>query len=198
MIYEFADITAKPNESTQEAVRSFLEFAPVLDHSGNKTVEVDVNQVLNMMAETGGYAERFGSSVMLNWNHLSDVANKFFGINPDKNVKKKSSISDNELDKGKNFDGTNPGDKTKTAEEEKAERELRQKVITMMRSLPNYLFLETAKIDNVADILSTNNTELFNDTVGIDLESFNELCEQFIKTDRLNRAIMAFKQIESM
>lgn len=198
MIYEFADITAKPNESTQEAVRSFLEFAPVLDHSGNKTVEVDVNQILNMMAETGGYAERFGSSVMLNWNHLSDVANKFFGVNPDKNVKKRSLISDNELEKGKNFDGTNPGDKTKTAEEEKAERELRQKVITMMRSLPNYLFLETAKIDNVADIISTNNTELFNDTVGIDLDSFNELCEQFIKTDRLNRAIMAFKQIESM
>jgi type I site-specific restriction endonuclease len=198
MIYEFADITAKPNESTQEAVRSFLEFAPVLDHSGNKTIEVDVNRVLNMMAETGGYAERFGSSVMLNWGHLSDVADKFLGISADKNVKKKSSISDNGLEKGKNFDGTSLGNKTKTLEEEKAERELRQKVMTMMRSLPNYLFLETAKIDNVADILYINNTELFNDTVGIELASFKKLCEQFIKTERLNRAIMAFKQIESM
>jgi superfamily II DNA or RNA helicase len=198
MIYEFADITAKSSQSTQEAVRSFLEFAPVLDHSGNKTVEVDVERVLNMMAETGGYAERFGSSVMVNWDHLDDVADKFFGIDADSNVKQSSVISDNELEKGKNYDGTNPGEKTKTPEEEKAERELRQKVITMMRSLPNYLFLETAKIDNVADILSTNNTDLFNDTVGLPLASFNELCERFIKTDRLNRAIMAFKQIESM
>ena len=197
MIYEFADITAKPNESTQEAVRSFLEFAPVLDHSGNRTIEVDVNHVLNMMAETGGYAERFGSNVMLNWGHLSEVSDKFFGINANKNVKKRHSIADNELEKGKNYENGNSGQK-KTAEEEKEERELRQKVITMMRSLPNYLFLETAKIDNVADILRTNNTGLFKDTVGIDLDSFKELCKIFIKTDRLNRAIMAFKQIESM
>jgi hypothetical protein len=199
MIYEFADITAKPNESTQEAVRSFLEFAPVLDHSGNKTLEVDVNQVLNMMAETGGYAARFGSSVMLNWGSLDSVANTFFGIHADASTKNKSSISDNGLEKGKNYDSTGrPKTKAEIDEEEKSEKELRQKVITMMRRIPTYLFLEESKIDNVEDIFDTNNQELFEETIGITVNSFKELCKGFIKTERLDRAIMAYNQIESI
>ena len=199
MIYEFADITAKPNESTQEAVRSFLEFAPVLDHSGNKTLEIDVNQVLNMMAETGGYAARFGSSVMLNWGSLDSVANTFFGIRADASTKNKSSISDNGLEKGKNYDSTGrPKTKAEIDEEEKSEKELRQKVITMMRRIPTYLFLEESKIDNVDDIFDTNNQELFEETIGITVESFKELCKGFIKTERLDRAIMAYNQIESI
>jgi superfamily II DNA or RNA helicase len=196
MIYEFADITAKHEQSTQEAVRSFLEFAPVLDHSGNKVVEVDVNQVLSMMAETGGYAERFGSNVMLNWSMLDDVADQFFGIDPESGVANSSSISDNGLVKGKNYDGTNAGQKNKTDEDLKAEKELRQRVITMMRRLPTYLFLEEHKIDNVQDIVQLNNNELFESSVGISLVSFSELCRGFIKTERLDRAIMAYKQIE--
>jgi hypothetical protein len=199
MIYEFADITAKPNESTQEAVRSFLEFAPVLDHSGNKTVEVDVNQILNMMAETGGYASRFGSSVMLNWGSLDSVANTFFGIHADANTKNKSDISDNGLEKGKNYDSTGrPKTKAEIDEDEKSMKELRQKVITMMRRIPTYLFLEESKIDNVEDIFDTNNQELFEETIGITIESFKELCKGFIKTERLDRAIMAYNQIESI
>lgn len=199
MIYEFADITAKKGESTQQAVRSFLEFAPVLDHSGNKPKEVDVNQVLTMMAETGGYAERFGSSIMLNWNELDAVAGTFFGINADASAKTSASISDNGLDKGKNYSKTGKvKSKSEIAEEEKAEKELRQKVITMMRRLPTYLFLETAKVDNVENIIYNNNSELFKETVGITIDSFKELCSGFIKTDRLDRAIMAYNQIEAI
>jgi hypothetical protein len=199
MIYEFADITAKKGENTQQAVRSFLEFAPVLDHSGNKPKEVDVNQVLTMMAETGGYAERFGSSIMLNWNELDAVAGTFFGINADASAKTSASISDNGLDKGKNYSKTGKvKSKSEIAEEEKAEKELRQKVITMMRRLPTYLFLETAKVDNVENIIYNNNSELFKETVGITIDSFKELCSGFIKTDRLDRAIMAYNQVEAI
>jgi superfamily II DNA or RNA helicase len=198
MIYEFADITAKPSESTQGAVRSFLEFAPVLDHSGNKTIEVDVNHVLNMMAETGGYAERFGSSVMLNWGLLDNHSNAFFGIDADANTSINSGVSDNGIDKGKNYEKSNvPKSKAQIDEEKKTEKELRQRVITMMRKLPTYLFLEQSKIDNVGDIIYNNN-ELFEETVGISIDSFKELCTGFIKTDRLDRAIMAYKQIEAM
>jgi hypothetical protein len=199
MIYEFADITAKPGESTQEAVLSFLEFAPVLDHSGNKATEVDVNQVLSMMAETGGYAERFGSSVMLNWSMLDDVANKFFSIDPESGVTSKSSISDNGLDKGKNYDkNSKPKSKSEIDQDRQAEKELRQRVITMMRRLPTYLFLEETTIDNVEQLLYTNNNELFQETVGISIEDFKNLCSGFIKTTRLDRAIMAYNQIERM
>jgi len=198
MIYEFVDITAKKGKSTQQALRDFLEFAPVLDHSGNKPVEINVNDVLNMMAETGGYAARFGSSIMLNWTMLNDVADKFFGINLDSSTKINSKISDNGLEKGKNFDSTGTKSNAEQDEEEQAIRELKQRVITMMRRLPTYLFLEKEKIENVKDIVYNNNDELFYDTVGISIESFNKLCSGFIKTDRLDRAIMAYNQIESM
>lgn len=198
MIYEYADITAKPEQSTQDAVREFLDFAPVLDHSGNKPVKVNVDTVLNMMAETGGYAERFGSNVMLNWALLDDVADKFYGIDPDKNSKQSSDISDNGLAPGKNYNSQGK-EKTKAEidQELKEARELRQRVITMMRRLPTYLFLEENKIDSIKDILYTNNVELFNDTVGLPIEDFKELCSGFIKTERLNRCIMAYNQIES-
>lgn len=198
MIYEFADITAKPGQSTQDAVRSFLEFAPVLDHSDNTTVEVDTTQVLNMMAETGGYAERFGSNVMLNWSLLDDVADKFYGISADKNVKVTDEVSDNGLVKGKNYESGSSKSKNKTDEEVKAEKELRQRVVTMMRRLPTYLFLEDQRIDNVEQIVYNNNNELFKDAVGIDISTFKDLCNGFIKTERLDRAIMAYNQIESM
>lgn len=198
MIYEYADVTARPGESTQDAVRNFLEFAPVLDHSGNKTKEVDVNQVLSFMAETGGYAERFGSNLMLNWALLDDVSSIFYGIDPDSNTKSKSTISDNGLIKGKNYDtkGKKTADEIDNAEKEA--KELRQKVITMMRRLPTYLFLEENKIDNVAQLLYTNNKKLFQDTVGITIGEFDKLCKNFIKTSRLDRAIMAYNQIEKM
>lgn len=198
MIYEYADITARPAESTQDAVRNFLEFAPVLDHSGNKIKEVDVNQVLSFMAGTRGYAERFGSSLMLNWALLDNVASIFHGIDPDSNTKSKSTISDNGLIKGKNYDSTGKKSADDIDNAEKEEKELRQKVITMMRRLPTYLFLEENKIDNVEQLLYTNNKKLFQDTVGITIGEFDRLCQNFIKTSRLDRAIMAYNQIEKM
>ena len=50
----------------------------------------------------------------------------------------------------------------------------------------------------VEDIFDTNNQELFEETIGITVESFKELCKGFIKTERLDRAIMAYNQIESI
>jgi hypothetical protein len=200
MIYEFADISAKPGQSTQQAVRDFLDFAPVLDHSGNKPVLIDVNTVLNYMSESGGYAERFGSSIMLNWELLDKVANKFYGINPDKNVKVNKTISDNDLEPGKNFesDDSNVSHLPQPDPDIELKKELRQKITTMMRRLPTYLFLEENKVDSVDDIMYHNNDELFTETIGISVKTFGELCQGFIKTDRLNRCIMAYNQVDSL
>lgn len=198
MIYEFADITARPGQSTQQAVRNFLSFAPVLDHSGNRPHEIAVDRVLDMMAQTGGYAERFGSSIMCNWALLEDVKDKFHGIDPEANAKVSHEISDNDLEKGKNYEPNNQSkQKNEPVESDKAQRELRQRVVTMMRRLPTYLFVESAQIDNCADIMQNNNDELFTETIGIDLKTFDDLCRGFINTNRLDRAIMAFNQMKS-
>lgn len=196
MIYEFADITAKKNQSTQDAVRLFLEFAPVLDHSDNKPVEVSADKVLAMMSETGGYAERFGSYTMLNWSVLDAVSNKFIGIDPEKSVTKQSAIADNELEAGKNYEGFTRDPNAPADEDIKAAKDIRQKVITMMRRLPTYLLLEDQKIDNVQDIIQTNNNDIFSEAVGITITDFKDLCRAgFIQTNRLDRAIMAYNQL---
>ena len=199
MIYEFADITARPGQSTQESVRQYLEFAPVLDHSGNRPVEITVDHVLNVMAETGGYAERFGSVAMINWSLLASVEDKFHGIDAEAAAKFSKDIVDNGLEKGKNYDTTNQqkGNKASANEDEKAQRELRQRVTTMMRRLPTYLFTEDSRIDNCADIVRVGDGAWFQQCVGIDLDDFDQLCQGFINTDRLDRAIMAFNQMKS-
>jgi superfamily II DNA or RNA helicase len=195
LIYEFADITAKKGQTTQAAVREFLEFAPVLDHSGNKPVEITVDNVLNMIAETGGYAERFGSAFMVNWTHLDQVAAAFNGVTPEANVTIANEINDNDIVKGKNYE-PNGVARINTKLVLKEERELRQRVITTMRRLPKYLYVEEAAVDNVDKIVYNNNNQLFFEAVGIDLNDFEALIDTgFIKKDRLNRAIMAFNQI---
>jgi len=196
MIYEFADITAKKNQSTQESLRKFLDFASVLDHSGNKPVEVDIDVILNMMSETGGYAERFGSSVMVNWSMLDKVKNKFLNITPEKNTKKSDQLSDNDLEPGKNYQ-SNENNKTKDSTFDEL-KDLKRRVITMMRRLPTYLFLEENKIDNVDDIINNHNKDLFTECVGITIEDFKDLCNGFIRKDRLDRCIMSYNQIEKM
>jgi superfamily II DNA or RNA helicase len=198
MVYEFVDLTAKKNQSTQQALREFLEFASILDHSDNENVNVDVNRILNMMSETGGYAERFGSQIMLNWEILDSVKNKFYNIDAESSVKVKDQITDNGLTPGKNYESNNDPKKKEKDPKETELKELRQRVITMMRRLPTYLFVEDALIENCADIYKVNNQELFLDAVGITIKNFNELCDGFIKTDRLDRCIMAYNQIEAL
>jgi hypothetical protein len=198
MVYEFVDLTAKKNQSTQQALREFLEFASILDHSDNENVNVDVNRILNMMSETGGYAERFGSQIMLNWEILDSVKNKFHNIDAESSVKVTDQITDNGLTLGKNYVSNNDTKKKEKDPKETELKELRQRVITMMRRLPTYLFVEDALIENCADIYKVNNQELFLDAVGITIKNFNELCDGFIKTDRLDRCIMAYNQIEAL
>lgn len=198
MIYEYADIVAKPEQSTQESVREFIDFAPVLDHTGNKPVQIGADVVLNMMAESGGYAERFGSAHMFYWSEIGDHADKFIGIDPEAFAKVQQQLADNDLDKGKNYQSNGNLTQKEIDEIRKAEKELRKRVQTAFRRLPTYLFLEDKKFDSIEEIIYTNNTELFEETIGLSLEDFADLCSGLIKTDRLNRCIMAFNQVEWM
>jgi len=82
---------------------------------------------------------------------------------------------------------------------EKELKKLKEQVITTMRKLPTYLFLEDTVVDNVDKIVHNNNAELFVDTVGISLEDFKTMCDAgFIQVSRLDRCIMAYNQIESL
>jgi hypothetical protein len=151
-----------------------------------------------MMAETGSYAERFGSDVMFNWSNFDKVLDKFYGITAEHLKGRSVEIADNGLEKGTNYestDGTGVSNVDVTAKEY---QEMKERAKTAMRRLPTYLFLEENKVDNVTDIVYINNNELFTDSVGLTIQDFKELCELFIKTDRMDRCIMAYNQVENM
>lgn len=198
MIYEYSDITAKPGQSTQSALRNFIDFAPVLDHSQNTPVQITVDHVLSMMAETGSYAERFGSDVMFNWSNFDKVLDKFYGITAEQLKGRSLDVADNELERGKNYESTDGTGISNTDVTAKEYQEMKERAKTAMRRLPTYLFLEEKKVDNVTDIVYVNNNELFTDSVGLTIQDFKELCELFIKTDRMDRCIMAYNQVENM
>jgi superfamily II DNA or RNA helicase len=199
MIYNYADITAKKGESTQAAVRKFLDFAPIMDHSGNKPVQTDVNTILNAMAQSGDYAASFGNSNMFNWSELDKVANIFDGLDAEKSVKVSEQVVDNGLEPGKNYEPTGKGKTiTKTADNIIEEKLLREQVTTVMRRIPTFLFLSD-NIESIDDIINTTNTNMFEDVTSISVDNFKLLCDtKFINTDRLNRSIVAYQQIESM
>jgi len=199
IIYNYADITAKKGESTQAAVRKFLDFAPIIDHSGNKPLQTDVNTVLNAMAQSGDYASRFGSSIMFNWSKLDTVADMFYGLDADKNLKVSEQVADNGIELGKNCEPTGKGKTiTKSADEILEEKTLREQVTTVMRRIPTFLFLES-NIESVNDVINTSNKDLFEEITKITVDNFALLCDTgFINKDRLNRSIVAYQQIEAM
>ena len=200
MVYNYCEIVAKSGSSTQGTIRKFLDFAPILDHSDNEIVQVDVNKVLNVISELGSYTERFGSSWMMNWTNVSQIAQIFDSIKAKKNTKIKHQIADNDLDPTKNSTAiggtTTPGTINIVKANEKL---LREKIITVMRYLPTYLVCEDNDIENVNDIIKTNNVSLFKDVMGIDVADFSQMVNLgIINQERMNRCIMSFQQLKTL
>lgn len=197
MTYEYAYYTAKGSEGTEKTLREFLEFAPILEHSSNSIKQIDVNTVLNTISELGDHAAKFGSASMYDWNNMENVANIFENVKAEKSVKVNQEINNNGIELGKNFiPSRKTKERTETPEEIKEKKLLREKIITTMRRLPTYLFIEENKIENTTDIINLANDSLFSEAVGISLQDFKHLCDNFIKIERLDRCIMSYRQIE--
>lgn len=198
MIYDYAFVqSAVNNKSVQQNISEFLDFAPIMDHTGNKPVEKNVEEVLDAIAHTSNALEKFGSGFNLNFNNVTqDVKDILSPVKHDSNSKRNTEVNDNNIELGKNKTGVDKN-RTKTTVDitAKEQRELQQKAITVVKSIPNYLWLETNKIDNIDDILYNNNTEMFEREVGISIESFQQLCKtQFVNVKRVNQCILAFQQ----
>jgi hypothetical protein len=203
MVFEFSEIHAKQGETTNSQLREWLDFAPILDHTGNTVKAIDVETVLNFMAKTGGYVERFGSNLMLNWSKLDDAKDMFRGIKPDKADKIKQQISDNDLDIGKNYlPAVAPNRQQHVPDISKKEyKKLRKQIMSVMRRIPTYLFLELQNItfDDTDHMIREGDPSKFKMAIGISLAQFRELCNdlEFVRKDKLDRCIMAYNQLGS-
>ena len=159
---------------------------------------VDGNQeVLDAIAHTSNALEKFGSGFNINFNNITqDVKDILNPVKQDANSKRNTEVNNNDIELGKNKSNSSKGAAQHTVDTTaKEQRELQQKAITVVKSIPNYLWLETKKVDNVNDILYINNTEMFEREVGITIEGFKKLCNtQLVNIKRVNQCILDFQQ----
>ena len=198
MIYDYAFVQSTVNnKSVQQNITEFLDFAPIMDHTGNKPVQKNVEEVLDAIAYTSDALEKFGSGFNVNFNNVTqDVKDILNPVKQDTNSKRSAEVNNNNIELGKNKSKSSEGSTQNTIDTTvKEQRELQQKAITVVKSIPNYLWLETKKVDNINDILYINDTEMFEREVGISIEGFEKLCSsQFVNKKRVNQCILAFQQ----
>jgi superfamily II DNA or RNA helicase len=198
MIYDYAFVQSTVNNnSVQKNITEFLDFAPIMDHTGNKPVQKNIEDVLNAIAHTSNALEKFGSGFNVNFNNITqDVKDILNPVKQDANSKRNAAVNNNNIELGKNKTSASEKGTQKTVDTTaKEQRDLQQKAITVVKSIPNYLWLETQKVDNIDDILYTNNTQMFEREVGISIEGFKKLCKsQFVNTKRVNQCILSFQQ----
>jgi len=198
MIYDYAFVQSTVNnKSVQQNVSEFLDFAPIMDHTGNKPIQKNINDILDAIAHTSNALEKFGSGFNINFNNITqDVKDILNPVKQDANSKRNAEVNNNDIELGKNKSNSSKGGTQNTIDTTaKEQKELQQKAITVVKSIPNYLWLETKKVDNIDDILYNNNIEMFEREVGITIEGFKKLCNsQFVNNKRVNQCILAFQQ----
>ena len=199
-VYTYSEVTAKAGQSPQDNLREFLDFTPIMDHGGNRVHEIDVDRILNMVANEGNYVEKFGQSFLYNWSDLDDIRDLYKHIDPETGKKVVDmTIADNGLDKGKNFECTSPNSTPKqTDEEAKQDREDKQRILTVMKRIPTYIYLENdLDLHTAEDIIKADNTELFEEVTGISLAVFGLTMQKIAQNDRWNRAVMSFNLLKN-
>jgi len=198
MIYDHSFVQSTVNnKSVQRNLSEFLDFAPIMDHTGNKPVQKNVEDILDAIAYTSNALEKFGTGFNVNFTNITqDIKDILNPVRQDANSKRSAEVNNNDIELGKNKKNIGKKSSHHTVDiTEKEQRELQQKAVTVIKSIPNYLWLETQKVDNIDDILYNNNTEMFQREVGITLEDFKTLCNmKFVNIKRVNQCILAFQQ----
>jgi superfamily II DNA or RNA helicase len=201
MIYEYSFVMALRNgKSTREEIADFLDFAPVLDHTGNTPVLRDVEHILDAVAHTSNSIEKFGSIANFQFGNVTeDTIASLLGVEADVNSKREVTVNENGIAKGLNH-MSRGGEGKEQPEVDltvKAMRELQQKAITVIKKIPNYIWVARSSADNINDILNENNNLTFEQEVGISLTDLATMRDQgFINTTRVNLCIMAYQQTQ--
>ena len=191
LIYEYAALTAKRDKPTISAVREFLEFAPVIDHSGNELKQVSTEDIVSFVTETSHPVEMFASSYIFNKDKalsFTDLLSLEGGIT---NVKSQKLINTNEMKSGKNFIHHNHKSPTKT------EKALTNIIIEKARYLTKHIPEYVMFVDPVKSVyeLTQTDADLFKEHFQITRSLFRDMVKSgFLNEDRLNRLITGLQQ----
>lgn len=194
MVYSQAEIEATKKKTINENVRSFLEFAPIIDHAGNELTKVDPEEIISFITETSRFVDKYESSNLINTDISIDDMSKFSELlNVDGGVKNPSirrEFTSNGVGGGKNYSSSNKnrtGNK-KVNFEKKVKDEFISKAKYVNKHIPEFIrFVHNA---NSVQELITANKKKFKEHFGISIETFELMLEVgFLIEARLNRLI---------
>jgi hypothetical protein len=204
MIYEYAYVLSQPSgKTTREMMAEFLDFAPVLDHTGNKPVHVNVEDILEAVAHTSNSIEKFGSSANFHFENVTeDIITSLQGIAADVSSKRGITVNNNGIGIGNNYGSNSEDDRSPENAividlTDKANRELRQKATTMIKLIPNYIWLTGSTAESVEELLAEQNGDTFIREVGISIADLKTMCDsKFINIKRVNLCIMSYQSMQ--
>ena len=187
LVYQYAELTVKKTQSINGGVREFLEFCPIIDHSDNILRMITTEEIVNMISEAGNYIDKFASNYLFNRNeamNFMELLDLHGGV---KNAKTEKIVSENDLDKGKNYkDILKSG--VRSSRIKALEEIILEKAKIVTKHLPEYvIFVDNVKTIN--ELLKTD-TDDFEEHFGIELDLFKRMVEsKFVNVDRVNRLL---------
>jgi superfamily II DNA or RNA helicase len=198
LVYDYCSITAKASDSTEKAIKEFLEVASLLEHGENDIVERKVGDVMMAMSRSGNLSDRFGSARNICSNSADE---RLLEALADLSATKAKKIevllgSTNEVEKGK-------VSRTLTSKEKRelktALEDIKEKAQAALRRIPTYLFITTDIEQNCNDIIEKgSDSDLFEEVTGISADIFGHALDiGFLDRSSLNRSIADFGYRES-
>ena len=187
LVYTYAELTAKSSDTISGNIRSFLEFAPIIDHSDNKLQRVSTEDVVSFVSEVGDFISKFESNYLFNTDNVSGLGEL---LNIDGSITSANArlgVTTNNLETGKNYQSqTQPSQKTPT--QKKEEQIMVEKAKVVVSRIPEYKYL-IEDISRCEDLL-TADPLIFEDHFEITVDTFTKMYDNaFINVGRLNRLI---------
>ena len=192
LVYSYSELTSPSSQETNSGVREFLEFCPILDHTGNKVRTIDTEEVVSFISEAGSFIDKFTSGHLFNSNEalnhiqLLDVAGSVT------NLKKDRLITSNDTDRGKNYQPSDAEKKKFQKQQKELHQQLVEKAKVITKKIPAYvLFVDS--IGNTEQLLSTCPVD-FEEHFEVELSLLEEMISSgFINRTRLDRYIGAIE-----
>lgn len=198
MVYVQGELNSRSERGIAEDVRQFLRCAPIFLHGSNGIVQKDAEAVLQAGVERRSPVDRIGSLAAIDrLSNLSDeAARSLMGIDPAKAAALLKVVTESDVARGKVKEAREQKAKISRAEAAEVSK-LQERIQTMLRRIPSYLWVTAADEQSCRDIAVRGDAELFEEEVGMSLSLFRGMLDaQVLDEAYLDSCIISFNLME--
>jgi len=188
LLYLYAELMAGKKASVTTIIRDWLEYCPIIDHSGNSLRRVSTEEVIRLITDTGKFIDKYGSSFLFNKNNIYNIEELLVLEGGITCTKIKQTISDNGLPVGKNFKNKNIRSTTPQQAKD-IENEYIEKAKLVTKNIPEYIMF-VHQVKSAAELANTDSVN-FEEHFGITRDLFRRMIDVgFLNVDRLDRLML--------